>query len=248
MATLLWATMVLQDARDERPPSFGLTLTTAKVHTPPEELRRAVEMVRRFMRSQLGGFEDLGHIEFTTGEGPRSGGVRRIHVHSLVKVPHDVEAVALTRGIRRVWERHTGAHRVQLEQLRTAAGAAHYLTHHHAKRAQLPPAGWSGRRYRATRGYFADPAPVRRAQAQAQLLDERLKRRVRATLMADGLDQVDDETWNELLGADLDRARALASEGSQLVRVQEIPTEFNDDDEPTGWQLQVLGPADEQAF
>ena len=253
MATVEWATMVLQDAIAGSPPRLGLTLTTAKPTTDPAEFRYAVKEVRALLRRELGRVEDCGHIEFTTGKGKRSGGHRRIHQHSLVKLPDDVpveQAQGLEPAIRSTWERLTGAHRVELAELRTPAGAAHYLTHHHAKQVQCPPKGWTGRAYRPTQGYFAAPRAERLAAARAQLLDERLRRRVvanvRAELDAQEVD-VDDDQWNALVSSDLQRAQAAAGDGVELVRVQRVPSDFGDDGLPAAWRTEVLGPAMELA-
>jgi len=146
----------------------------------------------------------------------------------------DRDRLALEHGVRRIWQARTGAHRVELAELRSSAGAAHYLTNHHSKRSQLPPAGWTGRRYRPTRGYFALPAPERRLRAKEALLHKNLARRVRQTLLADPeLVDVDGEQWNELLAADLAQARSIAAQGVTLVRVQEVPVEFGPDGLPT---------------
>jgi hypothetical protein len=248
MGTLEYAQMVLEDATDWQPPSLGLTLTTARATTSAETFRRDHEQVRRFLKREVAGYQGLAHIEFTTGQGKRSGGHRRIHAHELVKTSERLtegDVASIQQGAAALWERRTGAHRVELAELRTAAGAAHYLTHHHGKRAQLPPAGWKGRRYRPTRGYFALPAPERRLRAREALLDKNLQRRVKATLLADEalVEVLDGDEWNELLVGDLEQARATAAEGVQLVRVMEVPTAFDDNDLPCAWEVQVLGPA-----
>jgi hypothetical protein len=240
--------MVLDDAENGQPPRLGMALTTVAAHTEPAKFVRDVEQVRRFLKRELAGYQGLSHIEFTTGKGQRSGGHRRIHSHELVKSDDRLTAgdlVAVEEGVRRIWEARTGAHRVEVAELRTAAGAAHYLTHHHSKRAQLPPAGWKGRRYRPTRGYFALAAEGRRARARDALLDKNLRRRVKNTLVADGLSDVDHEVWDELLRADLQKARELTGKGVELVRVMEVPTEFGADDLPIKWELVVAGPANE---
>ncbi len=250
MGTLEYAQMVLDDATDFQPPRLGLALTTQREHTSPETFQRDVEQVRKYLRRELRGYEGLAHIEYTTGNGRRSGGVRRIHAHELTKTTDesltDGDRLALEHGVRRIWQKRTGAHRVELAELRSPAGAAHYLTNHHSKRTQLPPAGWTGRRYRPTRGYFSLPAPERRQRAKESLLDKNLARRVRQTLNADpDLVDVDGEQWNEFLAADLQAARAIAAQGVTLVRVQTVPIEFGPDWTPTRWETQVLGPATE---
>ncbi len=249
--TCLWSCMVFQDARGPRPPNFGVALTTAKPDTAPAQIRRTVERVGAFMRSELGTFEYCGHVEFTTGLAARSGGHRRWHEHLLCKLPADVpaaQAVALQAGISRITERLIGAPRVEVAELRTPAGAAGYLTHHHGKTAQLPPPGWTGRRFRPSRRYFDRPAAERRALAQAHVLDEQVVRMVRANMRLDeSLDAAGEEEWSDRLTAELDRARAEAAQGVELVRVQQVPAEFGPDGLPSAWELQVLGPEAEMA-
>ena len=254
MATLEWATMVLRDAVQGPPPTLGLTLTTARPSTDAALVRYAVKEVRALLRRELGRVEDLAKVEFTSGLGKRSGGHRRLHLHLLVKLLDAgvtaEQALALEAAVRGVWERLTGAHRIELAELRTPAGAAHYLTHHHGKTAQLPPKGWTGRRFRATQGFFTAPRAERVAAARAQLLDERLNRRVVATVRAelDAQDvDVDDDQWNQLVAGDLDHARSAAAEGVELVRVQRVPVDFGDDGLPASWRVEVLGPAMELA-
>lgn len=252
MGTLEWSAMVLQDAQGPRPPNFGLTLTTARPDTTPEEFRYAVKEVRALLRRELGSYDELGHIEFTTGKSQRSGGHRRIHQHGLGKLPADVPAaqvLALEPAISAVMERLLGAPRVEVAELRTPAGAAHYLTHHHSKSAQLPPKGWTGRRFRPTRGYFDRPAAERHELARAQLLDQRLLRSVTANLRVvdEDVGGLDDEQWNATLAANLEHARAVAAQGVQIVRVQRVPTNFGTDGLPSTWETEVIGPLSEAA-
>lgn len=246
MGTLEYSVMVLQDAQGPRPPNFGLTLTTARPDTTDEEFGYAVKEVRALLRRELGSYDELGHIEFTTGKSRRSGGHRRIHQHGLGKLPADVPAaqvLALEPAISAVMERLLGAPRVEVAELRTAAGAAHYLTHHHSKSAQLPPKGWTGTRFRPTRGYFDRPADERRRLAKAQLLDDRLRRTATANLLAvdEQVGGLDGEEWNAALTSNLDHAREVAAQGVELVRVQQVPTEFGADGLPRAWTLEVLG-------
>ncbi len=246
MGTLEYSVMVLQDAQGSRPPNFGVTTTTVRVDTTPEEFRRCSEAVVKLLRRELGSYEQLGHIEFFTGKSRRSGGFRRIHQHGLGKVPADVpvsQVLALEPAVSAITERMLGAPRVEVAELRTAAGAAHYLTHHHSKKAQLPPKGWTGTRFRPTRGYFDRPADERRRLAKAQLLDDRLRRSVTANLLAvdDQVGGLDGEEWNAALTSNLDHAREVAAQGVELVRVQQVPTEFGVDGLPSAWTVEVLG-------
>src|SRR6185436_19966553 len=121
----------------------------------------------------------LGQTEFTTGEGPRSGGHRRIHLHGLVKDVAPEHAPELADRARFVWKKRTGAHRVEAHELHRPAGALAYLVNHHQKTAQRPPHGWTGKRFRPSNprgdrpGYFERPIAELRTEARGRLADKR---------------------------------------------------------------------------
>jgi hypothetical protein len=80
------------------------------------------------------------------------------------------------------------------------------------------------------------------------VLDEQVVRMVRANMRLDeSLDAAGEEEWSDRLTAELDRARAEAAQGVELVRVQQVPAEFGPDGLPSAWELQVLGPEAEMA-
>jgi hypothetical protein len=182
-------TALFEDATTDCPTAV-LTLTTKYAlgqrygHLPFAEARRAysddfnrsVEQVIKALRRRWPDVEYAVLIEFTTGEAPTSGHLRRIHAHGLLKgVPDDAldQAQELAREI---WRARMGAHRVQLAPLRSCGGIIGYLGGlHHTKAAQRPPAWWRGRTFRASRGYFNRPvAEVRAAAKSAQAERRRL--------------------------------------------------------------------------
>jgi hypothetical protein len=187
MSAAIDGMMVLLDALDNSAPTISLTVTTQKAHTEPQDFRRDVEQLFKAIRRRAPEVEYLGRIEFTTGEGKRSGGHRRINQHTLVKGLDPHTAAVIQDDVVGLWKRRTGAYRVELAQLRSAAGAAHYLTTHHSKATQAPSKGWTGRRLRASRGYFAKPGAERRAEAAAVLRDRRAERRLLDLLEEQGL-------------------------------------------------------------
>jgi hypothetical protein len=231
--------MVLQDALDGTPPRVSMTLTTARPTTPPHVFRRDVEQVFKLIRRRCPDAEYLGRIEFTTGKGARSGGHRRIHQHMLLKHVAASETASIEGDVRELWRRRTGAHRIEVAELRSAAGAAHYLTHHHSKADQAPSKGWRGRRLRASRGYFELPAVDRREQAREALRDRRVVKRFEELLQAQDVEPMADE-FEEWVAPVLENA-AEAAIRTRLVRVAELPTEFGPDGLPTGWQTEILG-------
>ncbi len=234
--------MVLQDALDGLAPTVAMTLTTARATTPPEVFRRDVEQVFRAIRRRCPDAEYLGRIEFTTGKGARSGGHRRIHQHMLLKGVTVNEASGIEADVIDVWKQRTGAHRVELARLRSAAGAAHYLTHHHSKADQAPSKGWQGRRLRASRGYFGRPADVRRAQAKEVLRDRSVVKDLIRLLDDQGLDPAFlGPDWDELLADSLERAAERAMK-TELVLVADLPTAYGEDGLPSEWSREVVGP------
>lgn len=239
MVALENALVVKLDAAEQLP-EIGFTLTTRAARTPPEKFRRDVEKSFLALRRRWRDAQYLGQIEFTTGHGTRSGGARRIHQHGLLKGVDrgDVEAVADV--LRDVWAARTGAHRVEAHELHRPAGAIAYLVNHHQKTAQAPPRGWSGKRFRPSKGYFERPVAQLREEARTLLRDRRVEAAVaRALEDAEAWDLVGDhDVMDQLVAAAVERA---AENPPELVRVQRIPTEFGDDDMPTAWETQVLG-------
>jgi hypothetical protein len=131
-------------------------------------------MVWQRLRRRYGRVEYFGFIEFTTGRGKRSGGHRRMHGHYLVKL-RDVEApdvLEVERLVRETWEAVTGAYIVEVAQLITPGAAMAYLSLHHQKPQQAPPAGWRGMRSRPSKGYFTEPVWKLRARAREELAIE----------------------------------------------------------------------------
>lgn len=234
--------MVLQDALRGPAPTVSLTVTTVKAHTEPAVFRRDVEQLFKALRRRAPEAEYLGRIEFTTGKGKNSGGHRRIHQHTLVKGVGMDQVGDLDDELRSLWHARTGAHRVELAELRSAAGAAHYLTTHHSKASQAPAKGWTGRRLRASRGYFDLPAPQRREEAKAILRDRRVVRRFLKLLKEQDLTpwEIGPE-YDQILEDEIERAR-LNADCTRLVRVQRIPVAFDEDGLPSEWTVEVCGP------
>jgi len=158
----------------------------------------------RWLRSEVGQVEYLGLIEWTTGNGAQSGGHRRMHQHTLVKgLPDDADLDALWRAGKRRWERLTGAWRVELRELRSAGGATAYIVGHHHKGEQAPPRGWKGRRFRASKGYFAPrTSPQLREEVKARMRSVAARRAVEAALdnvCPDGAAGLDEGEWERLI-------------------------------------------------
>jgi hypothetical protein len=145
-----------------------------------------------------------GFLEWTTGDGSRADGVRRPHIHHLTKgIPADdprLEPISLTDvprshpfvrerkwiepsetttllelHVSELWHAITGdAFQVECRPLRTPAGAIAYLALHHHKKRQAPPAGFTGRRLRPSKGYYAQPIAELRQLARELAYDQRV--------------------------------------------------------------------------
>jgi hypothetical protein len=166
------ARVLLLDAADDAP-GFAITLTTVDPDTTAALYRRASAVLWKRLRRRYGRVEYFGFIEFTTGHGIRSGGRRRMHGHYLVKfrdaepIPAEAERLVLE-----TWQSLTGAYRIEVEPLRTPAGAMTYLSLHHQKPQQAPPLEWRGMRSRPSKHYFSKPVAKLRDTAREQLTVE----------------------------------------------------------------------------
>jgi hypothetical protein len=171
------------DSRKGSCPGHSITLTTRDPDFDPVRFTRAIAQWFRWLRCEVGPVEYLGLIEWTTGKGARSGGRRRMHQHTLVKgLPDDADLYALWRSGKRRWDRLTGAHRVELRELRSPAGATAYTVAHHHKTEQAPPRGWKGKRFRPSKGYFDRPVPELREEIKARMAAVAARRAIEAVL------------------------------------------------------------------
>jgi hypothetical protein len=188
--------VLVRDAERD-PPGYAITLTTSDPDTSAETYREASRMVWKRLRRHYGRVDYFGFIEFTTGRAARSGGRRRMHGHYLVKF-RDVEpdVIECERLVRETWEWVTGAYIVEVARLLTPGGAIGYLSLHHQKPQQAPPAGWRGMRSRPSKGYFPEPVSVLRDRARVELA-------VEAVAHANGITYVEAQLMVELSAVEL---------------------------------------------
>jgi hypothetical protein len=156
-------------------PEVAVTLTSVD---PKRDVSatwsRDTEQVLRALRRRWPATEYLAFMEWTTGRGKHSGGLRRPHSHLLVRgVPRSgcAHAHELVAGI---WESRTEANRVEVAPLRAAEDGVAYLALHHLKEGQAPPEGWRGRRLRPSKGWWGTDAPTLRREARCYV-DQRPK-------------------------------------------------------------------------
>ena len=163
------------DAVEHFRPEVWACVGTRTPESDPKPFYRARECLQRAIRRRWREAEIANLREFTTGYGPRSGGLRRPHWNLLVKgVPCD-QAEDFGEVVRRVWCGQVDAapERQYVGTVYGAEGLSRYLGLHFLKESQAPPKGWRGHRFTSSRGYFPDGAKAARERAVASL---RLKR------------------------------------------------------------------------
>lgn len=166
--------MLRIDAETNSAPRYVLTLTSRDPVTDSASYRHACHMFWKAWRRRYGRVEYCGFVEWTTGRARTSGGLRRMHSHWLVKLWLDALDVAEVEAwVSAEWLKLTGAWKVQLAELRHVGGVVGYLALHHEKLEQAPPQGWTGRRLRPSRGYFAVSGREIRERARLWLQEHR---------------------------------------------------------------------------
>lgn len=170
-------TMLRQDAETNSRPGDVLTLTSREALVTADDYQEACRLFWRAFRLRWGHVEYCGFIEWTTGKAPRSGGVRRLHSHWLIKGLRDeLDRQAVETWVRAEWKKRTGAWIVDVKRLRSVGGVVGYLALHHEKMEQRPPPGWKGRRLRPSKGYFAASGADRRDRARHWIASNRAAR------------------------------------------------------------------------
>lgn len=151
------ARMLALDAAEGDAPEVVMILGTRTPTDDPAPFHYARQEVIRALRVEFGrGVEYACLAEFTTGYGPRSGGLRRPHWNVM---PKGIPSAGVDRAreiAREVWCRHVDAapERQYVEALRSTGAFMSYVANHFQKESQAPPKGWRGQRFNASRGYF----------------------------------------------------------------------------------------------
>lgn len=235
LAALENSELLQLDALRGEAPQVWAVLTTPRTEHDQAAYYRAHEAVRRAMRRIWPAYRAAALLEFTTGYGTGSGGLRRPHWNLMIKggptpTPDDVGQVldvVETEWCPRVDGSIDAQH---VGTINEAGGLMRYLALHFQKESQSPPEGWTGQRFNAMRGYLWTDTPTAREEARRSL---RLKREL-WKLRHSGLPA---EIVNELAERAVYEAGELAWE---LVRLQELPTEFGDDGMPAAWTTEVV--------
>lgn len=163
--------MLWLDAMACGSPPLWSVLTTRGPLWDGERWMRAWRQVVKAVRLRWPGAEYAALVEFTTGYGPKSGGKRRPHMNVFWRGVPVEDADVLRELIARVWCGQMPA----LPQFQTVdrvhdmRGLTRYVALHFQKESQAPPKGWSGHRFRSSRGYFVGGAAAARQAARESL-------------------------------------------------------------------------------
>jgi hypothetical protein len=171
LAAIENAEMLSLDAVENGAPEVWACLTTRSADPVPKTFYRAREKVRKALRRRWPDCQDSTLVEFTTGYGPLSGGLRRPHWNALFKGIPVGDLEQAREVVARVWCGQVDAEpsRQHVGAVSDAGGLMRYLALHFQKESQAPPKGWRGHRFTSSRGYFPDGAQAARERAKASL-------------------------------------------------------------------------------
>lgn len=162
--------MLVLDALEGDAPQLITILGTRTATLDMEVFKRGRQEVTRAVRQRWPGAQYAYEVEFTTGYGPRSGGLRRPHWNWFWKgIPVDqVEEFAAV--VIDAWCRHVDAEpAVQyVAEIDNAIGLTKYVTEHFMKASQRPPEGFAGQRFCCSRAYFGEGVSVATARSRAR--------------------------------------------------------------------------------
>lgn len=165
------AEMLALDAVENGAPEVWACLTTRSGEPRPSAFYAARKQVRKALRRRWPSCQDSTLVEFTTGYGPRSGGVRRPHWNALLKGVPVAQVDEAQEIVGRVWCGQVDAEpsRQHVAPVSDAGGLMRYLALHFQKESQSPPKGWKGHRFTSSRGYFPQGAALARERAKCSL-------------------------------------------------------------------------------
>jgi hypothetical protein len=225
------ATMMgLNAERSTVKPSHAV-LTTTREEVDDATVREAWRQFARGVRRSLGRPVPYAWFkERTTGEAPRSGGIRRLHFHSAWSGLRDDEGAAVRDISQDVFGRLTGAYSERahgVKRVWDTGGLTRYfagLVGHHLKYEQSAAAeGERVRRVGTSRGYYVtDPAELRR-EATVVVRDERVAYRLFRAIVEAVPDGLPEHIVDEVL---TERLRAVKAAGRPSCRVVPVPANW----------------------
>lgn len=162
--------MLVEDALQGDAPTIVMILGTRTATLDMDAFAAGRRMVARRLKARWPTFAYAYQVEFTTGYGPHSGGLRRPHWNWFVKgVPADcadeLRAIAVPEWCRLV---DAEPYAQYVAEINSAVGLTKYVTEHFMKASQAPPAGFRGQRFNCSTGYFGS---ITRATARARAKD-----------------------------------------------------------------------------
>lgn len=178
-------------------PNIYVVLTSREQLTRAD-CRRHLEHLRKSLRRRWPVLEWAVIVEFTTGKGRLSGGLRRLHLNLLVKGVPAEEFDDFGEWLRILWTNRVDAEeRYQfVGNVYEGPGLVRYLSLHFLKPGQAPPKGWSAHRFSTSRGYLVRDAPTMRKEARHALaVSFALKRGVPPELVDLEVELEDEVTW-----------------------------------------------------
>jgi hypothetical protein len=152
-------------------PEVWACLGTRTPTLDPKPFYQGRKQVFAALRRRWPEVELVNLREFTTGYGPRSGGLRRPHWNLLLKGVPSAAVGEAAEVVGRVWCQHVDAEpeRQHVGAVYEAGGLGRYLALHFQKQEQAPPKGWKGHRFTSSRGYFPEGVKAARGRAKESL-------------------------------------------------------------------------------
>jgi hypothetical protein len=148
--------MLALDAMEGDAPEVLIVLGTRTATVEMAVFYLGLKKVRLALRRRWPHAEYVSLVEFTTGYGERSGGLRRPHWNLLWKGIPGTAADEAGVIAARIWCRHVDAepHAQHASAIRDGVALMKYLAHHFQKESQQPPASFTGQRFNCSRAYF----------------------------------------------------------------------------------------------
>ena len=169
------AELLALDALAGSAPAVWCVLTTRTATLDTRRFYKSREVVVRALRRRWPGVEYAALVEYSTGYGPRSGGLRRPHWNLLLKGVGPEDRDAVQEIVTSVWcareDAELDGQHVGL--FGDAGGLMRYLALHFQKESQRPPEGWRGHRFLHSRGYLQGSTAEARAAARESLAFKR---------------------------------------------------------------------------
>lgn len=185
LASVVAAEMLALDALNGDAPTTLMVLTTRTAAVEQASFEYARKRLTAELRRCFGRVEYASLLEWTTGYGPRSGGLRRPHWNWMLKGIAESDYGQVRELIADVWcelvDAEPGPQHVG--PIYEAGGLTRYLAMHFLKESQAPPAGFRGQRFNCTRGYFGE---LTRAQARRAAEDSLRSKRELWKALRDG--------------------------------------------------------------